>query len=88
MARVGRSRLSYRTHMRHFATSAKFPRWITVPFILTFGLILWLAVLSGRTGHLRTIGAGSALYLAAVIGLAALLAGVGQSGDSSRKDGK
>jgi hypothetical protein len=60
--------------MRRFAKSAAFPRWITVVSTLIIGLILWLVAVSDRSGHLRTPGAGSFLYVAAVIGLAALLA--------------
>jgi hypothetical protein len=87
MARVSAgTRLSYRSQERRFAKSVSFPLWITVPFILIIGLILWLGVLADPSGHLRTPGAGSILYLVAVIGLAAFLAYTDRNRDSSRKN--
>jgi len=88
MARMGRTRLSDRALMRRFAASAKFPRWITVPCTLIVGLILWLGVLADPSGHLRTPGAGSILYVVAVIGVAAFLAYTDRKGDSSGKNRK
>jgi hypothetical protein len=75
MARVrAGARLSYRSRQRRFAKSFSFPRWITVPFVLIVGLMLWLGVLADPSGKLRMPGVGSILYVAAVIGVAALLA--------------
>lgn len=87
MARVSAgTRLSYRSQERRFAKSASFPLWITVPFILIIGLILWLGVLADPSGHLRMPGAGSILYLVAVIGVAVFLAYADRNGDSFEKN--
>jgi|HubBroStandDraft_4_1064222.scaffolds.fasta_scaffold2144448_1 drug/metabolite transporter (DMT)-like permease len=87
MARVraGR-RLSHRSRGRRFVKSSSFPRWITVPFVLIIGLILWLGVLSDPSGKLRAPGAGSILYVAAVIAAAGYLAYADRSRDSSGKN--
>ena len=53
---------------------AGFPRWITIPFILIIGLILWIGVLSDSSGHLNVPDADSILYVVAVIGVVILLA--------------
>jgi len=86
MARVraGR-RLSHRSRNRRLVKSASFPRWITVPFILIIGLMLWLGVLSDSSGKLRMPGMGSVFYLASVIGAAGYLAYADRSRDSSGK---
>ena len=56
MARARRgTRLSFRSQQRRFAESS-FPRWITIPFILIMGLMLWSGVLSDPSGKLRTPG--------------------------------
>lgn len=88
MARVGKTRLSYRAQLRRFARSAPFPRWITVPFISIIGLILWLAVTSDPFGRFATPGMGSILYLVLVVGVAALLAYPERDEDSGGKDHK
>jgi hypothetical protein len=86
MARVNTGRrLSYRAQERRFAASAKFPLWITIPSVLLFGLILWLGVFSDPLGHLGTPG-GLILYVAAVIGVAVLLAYIDRNTDSSGKN--
>ena len=87
MARVraGR-RQSHRSHDRRFVKSVRFPRWITVPFVLIMGLILWLGVLSDPSGRLRTPGVGSILYVAIVIGVAGYLAYADRSRDSAAKN--
>lgn len=54
--------------------SAPFPRWLTIPFVLIIGLILWLGVLADSTGSFTIPAAGSIIYVAAVIGVAVLLA--------------
>jgi hypothetical protein len=84
MARVraGRQR-SHRSRARRFVESASFPRWITVPFVLIMGLLLWLGVLSDPSGKLRTPGMGSILYVAIVIGVAGYLAYADRSRDST-----
>ena len=75
MARISTGRrLSYRAQQRRFAKCAAFPRWITVPFILLIGLMLWLGVASDPSGNVKTHGLGSIVYLVAVIGIATLLA--------------
>ena len=51
--------------------NAVFPRWLTIPFILIIGLILWIGVLSDSYGHPDV---DSILYVAAVIPVALLLA--------------
>ncbi len=53
---------------------AGFPRWITIPFILIIGSILWIGVLSDSSGHLAVPDADSILYVVAVIGVVILLA--------------
>jgi hypothetical protein len=65
-----------------------FPRWITVPFVLIFGLILWLGVVSDPAGRLAAPCTGSILYLLAVIGVGALLAYADRDEDSRGKDRK
>jgi len=62
-----RIRFSYRTPKEHFSASVSLPRWITIPFILVIGLILWVGVLSDSSGD-------SVLYVVAVIGVVLLLA--------------
>jgi hypothetical protein len=47
--------------------SGDWRRWITIPFVVVVGVILWEGVLSMP-------GADSILYAAVVIGIAALLA--------------
>jgi hypothetical protein len=85
MARISRpARHSYRSRQRRFAKSARFPRSITVAFILIMGLILWLGVLADPSGHLRRPGVGSILYLAGVIGVTAFLAYADRNGSSGR----
>jgi hypothetical protein len=54
--------------------SAALPRWVTIPFVLIIGSILWIGVLSDSSGHLIIPGVDSILYIAAVIGVAVLLA--------------
>jgi hypothetical protein len=54
--------------------TAGFPRWITVPFILIIGLILWIGVLSDSSGHLTVPDEDSILYVVAVVGVVILLA--------------
>jgi|SRR5579871_1210940 len=89
MARAGiGTRLSYRSQERRFAKSATFPLWITIPFILIIGLILWLGVLSDALGNLRKPGIGSIFYLVAVICVAAFLAYSDRNRDSAGKNRK
>jgi hypothetical protein len=56
------------------AGSPRFPRWMTIPFVLIIGLILWLGVLADSSGSFTIPAAGSVIYVVAVIGVAALLA--------------
>jgi hypothetical protein len=65
-----------------------FPRWLAVPFTLIIGLILWLGVLADPSGRLEKPGAGSILYVIAVVGVAVFLAYTDRDGDSSRKNRK
>jgi hypothetical protein len=64
-----------------------FPRTILAAFVVIIGLMLWMGVLSDPSGDLRTPGIGSILYVAAVIGLAALLAHADRHRDSAGKRG-
>jgi drug/metabolite transporter (DMT)-like permease len=80
--------ISHRSRDRRLVKSASFPRWITVPFVLIMGLILWLGVLSDPSGKLRAPGTGSILYVAIVIGVAGYLAYADRSRDSSGKNRK
>ena|ERR1700676_2161122 len=85
MARVSAgTRLSYHSQERRFAKSVAFPQWITIPFILLIGLMLWIGVLSDPSGKLRMPGMGSIFYAAAVIGVAAFLAYKDRIRDSSK----
>ena len=89
MARVSAgTRLSYRSQERRFAKSVAFPRWITVPFVLIIGLMLWLGVLSDASGRLRMPGMDSIFYVAAVIGVAVFLAYADRNRDSAGKSRK
>lgn len=89
MARVSAgTRLSYRSQERRFAKSVAFPVWITIPFVLIIGLILWLGVLSDPSGKLRMPGIGSIFYVAAVICVAAFLAYSDLKRDSAGKNSK
>lgn len=89
MARVSTGRrLSYRSQERRFAKSVAFPRWITVPFVLIIGLMLWIGVLSDPSGKLAMPGIGSIFYVVAVIAVAAFLAYTDRNGDSSGKNRK
>ena len=56
------------------AKPVAFPRWITIPFVMIIGLILWIGVLSDSSGHMTVPATGALVYVAAVIGVAALLA--------------
>ena len=80
------TRLSYRAQQRRFAKSAAFPRWITVPFTLIIALILWLGVLADPTGRLKPPGAGSVVYVVAVVGVAAFLAYADRNAEPSKKN--
>jgi hypothetical protein len=55
------------------AVPGKGNRWMAIPFILIIGLILWIGVLSDSSGHLTMPGAGSIIYVAAVVAVAAVL---------------
>jgi hypothetical protein len=57
---------------------------------MIIGLILWVGVLSDSSGRLTMPGTGSILYVAAVIGIAALLAYADRKRNpppKNRKDG-
>jgi len=51
-----------------------FPRWVTIPFVLIIGLILWIGVLSDSSGHLTIPATGSIVYVVGVIVISGLLA--------------
>ena len=63
---------------------ARFPRWMTISFVLIIGLILYVGVLSDSSGHLVIPAIGSIFYVAAVIGTAARLAYIDRRRDDSR----
>jgi hypothetical protein len=87
MARAGAgTRLSYRAQQRRFAKSAAFPRWLTVPFTLIIALILWLGVLADPSGRLKAPGAGSVVYVVAVVGVAVFLAYTDRNADPPKKN--
>ena len=69
-----RIRFSCRTPKEHFSASVSIPRWITIPFILIVGLIIWVGVLSDSTGSFTGPDLDSILYVVAVIGVVLLLA--------------
>lgn len=62
-----------RSRKRSFAESVEFPRWVLAAEVVLIGFMLLLAALSDSSGKVRTPGAGSILYMAAVLGVAALL---------------
>ena len=68
-----RARTLNRRRKRSSAESVEFPRWVVAAGVLLIGLILLLGALADDSGKLRMPGAGSVLYLAAVIGVAAVL---------------
>lgn len=68
--------------------TVRFPRWITIPFILITGLVLWVGVLSDSSGRLTMPGTDSILYVAAVVGVAALLAYLDRKRGASEKHPK
>ena len=75
MSRVHRKTgLSSRSSKDRLSATVRFPRWITIPFIMIIGLILWVGVLSDSSGRLTMPGTVAILYVAAVIGVASLLA--------------
>jgi hypothetical protein len=88
MAQIGRTRLPYRSQERHFAKSATFPLWITIPFVLLIGLMLWIGVLADPSGKVGRPGMGSILYTLAVIGVAVFLAYTDRERDPSRKNSR
>ena len=71
MAQIGRTRVYYRSQERRFAKSAAFPEWITIPFVLLIGFMLWIGVLADPSGKMRRPSIGSILYTLAVIAIAA-----------------
>jgi hypothetical protein len=94
MSRVHRETgLSSRSSKGRLSRTVPFPGWITIPFIMIIGLILWVGVLSDSSGRLTMPGTGAILYVAVVIGVASLLAyrdrkrniaGKGKNGTGSR----
>ena len=68
-----KTRARNRRRKRRFAECVEFPRWVVAAGVLLIGLILLLGALADDSGKLRMPGAGSVLYLAAVIGVAAVL---------------
>ena len=89
MARINLgTRLSNRSQERRFTKSVAFPRWITVPFVLLVGFMLWIGVLADPSGKLRMPGIGSIFYVVVVIGVAAFLAYADRNRDSAGKNRK
>lgn len=58
---------------RRDQSSVSFPRWVTIPFVLIIGGILWRGVLADSSG-LTNPGMDSILYVIAVACVAGLLA--------------
>lgn len=58
---------------RTFAETAEFPQWILVGGVLLVGFLLLIGALSDASGKLSKPGLGSVLYMAALIGVAAVL---------------
>ena len=70
------------------ANPVHFSRWMTIPFIVIIGLIVWIGVLSDSSGRLTMPGLDSMLYVGAVIGVAALLAYADRKRNASGKNRK
>lgn len=68
--------------------SVSFPRWVTIPFIMIIGLILWVGVLADSPEPLTAPGVGSIVYVAAVIVVAALLAYADRKPGKDRRNGQ
>lgn len=74
----------YRRRKRDFAKSVEFPRAVVAASVLLIGFMLLLGALSDASGRLRMLDIGSALYLAAVIGIALLVVYSGRTQDSTK----
>lgn len=78
--RVIRKAIERRPRRRRcYAKSAKFPRWMAATEVVLIGLVLWLAASSDAYGRVAKPGLGSALYLAVVIAVAALVLRTGRN---------
>lgn len=64
---------SYRRRKRDFVESVEFPRAAVAASVLLIGFLLLLGALSDASGRPRMLDLGSALYMAAVIGIAMLV---------------
>lgn len=65
--------MSYRSRKRGVVESVEFPRAVVAASVLLIGFLLLLGALSDASGRLRKMDLGSALYMAAVIGVAVLV---------------
>jgi hypothetical protein len=68
-----RARTLNRRRKLRFTESVEFPRWVVAAGVLLIGFVLLLGALADDSGELRMPGAGSVLYMAAVIGVGAVL---------------
>jgi hypothetical protein len=64
---------SFHSPRRTFAETAEFPQWMLVGGILLVGFLLLTGALSDASGKLSKPGLGSVLYMAALIGVGAVL---------------
>lgn len=60
-----------RARKRSFAESVEFPRWVVSVSVVIIGFVFWLGAVSESGARMRVSGLGSALYFAAVAGVAA-----------------
>ena len=81
-----RARTLNRRRRRRFTESVEFPGWVVAAGVLLIGFVLLLGALADDSGKLRMPGAGSVLYMAAVIGVAAVLLHSRRSRHSPAKD--
>ena len=81
-----RARTLNRRRKRRFTESVEFPRWVVAAGVLLIGFVLLLGALADDSGKLRMPGAGAVLYVAAVIGVAAVLLHSRRSRHSPAKD--
>lgn len=77
--------MSYRRRKRDFVASVRFPRWVVAASILLIGSMLLLGALSDASGTLRRPNLGAVLYIAAIIGIAALVIYLDRTQDSAKR---
>ncbi len=69
-----RTKGTLRPRKRGWAETVEFPRWIAAAGVVAIGLLLLLAGLSDASGRVAAPGAGSVLYVAAILGVATAVA--------------